>query len=229
MRETRRFLVLLLVITLMLFISVELASLRLAGANASVIELPPMSLTVVAVNGTQVVLNGTDIAGLSFYRGFGGYKNQLGMMKGLGNYTGVRISAICSLVGGLTNTSIVSVVAADDYSRAFSFAEVNGDFTTYNTVTGEEVAHSELIVPMIAYYFNDADVGPTDGPLRLAIAGPEGLATNSSYWVKQVIRIEITDATIAEFPTSLILPLPFIVASIAIFIGRTTKRRHRED
>jgi hypothetical protein len=187
-----------------------------------------MSLTVVAVNGTQVVLNGTDIAGLSFYRGFGGYKNQLGIVKGLGNYTGVRLDALCSLVGDLANTSIVYVVAADNYSKAFSFAEVHGAFTTYNTTTGEEVAHNELLVPMIAYFLNDANVGPTDGPLRLAIAGPERLATNSSYWIKHVIRIEITDATIAEFPTLLILPLPFIVASITIFIGRSTKRKHRE-
>jgi hypothetical protein len=47
------------------------------------------------------------------------------------------------------------------------------------------------LTPILAYYFNDADLPEGDGPLRLAIVGPEGLATFSGYWVKQVAKLEI--------------------------------------
>jgi hypothetical protein len=63
---------------------------------------------------------------------------------------------------------------------------------TYDPATGEEVQHNESLTPILAYYKNDANLTYDDGgPLRLAIVGPEGLATNSTYWVKWVVRLQI--------------------------------------
>jgi hypothetical protein len=200
----------------------------LAGAKSSFFELPPMSLTVVGANGTLVVLNETDIAGLSSYRGYGGFKNQLDIVKGLGNYTGVSLNTLCGLVGGLTDTSVVKVIASDDYSSIFTFDEVvNGNFTTYNSTNGEEVSHSQPLAPIVAYYFNDVNISESNGgPLRLAIVGPEGLVTNSTYWVKWVVRIEIIDGPIPEFPSSIVLSFLFIT-SIVAFSFKAFKRGHR--
>ncbi len=183
-----------------------------ADAVATSTELPSMSLTVVGANGTQIILNETDVARLASFRGYGGFKNQLGILKGLGNYTGVPLGTLCSLVGVLTSTSIVRVLAADNYSKTFSYAEVNGEFVTYDNVTGAEVLHSQPLVPVVAYYVNDVAVAAADGPLRIAIIGPEGLATNSSYWVKQVVRIEVVDEAVPEFSSLLVLTLLFIAA-----------------
>jgi hypothetical protein len=190
----------------------SLQSVRFAIAETAVTELPPISLTVVGANGTQVVLNETGVAGLSSYRGYGGYKNQVGVLKGLGNYTGVSLNILCSLVGDLTNTSIVKIMATDNYSKTFTYAEVSGEFVTFDNVTGVEVPHYQSLVPIVAFYINDANVSSSDGPLRMAVVGPEGLVTSSTYWVKQVVRIEITDEAIPEFPSLLILSLLLLIA-----------------
>jgi hypothetical protein len=71
---------------------------------------------------------------------------------------------------------------------------VNGEFATYDPVTGNPVQHNQSLTPILAYFFNDANLttgSSGDGPLRLAIVGPEGLATSSSYWVKRVVKLEI--------------------------------------
>ncbi len=160
-------------------------------AQASSVDLPPMNLTVVAPDGTQVALNETDIGNLTPYRAYGGYKNSLGLLKGLGNYTGVPINTFCDMVGGIRSGYSVWIVASDNYSKAMSFEELNGNLVTFDNVTGQEVQHNQTLTPILAYYYNDANVSSSDGPLRVAIVGPEGLCTNSTFWVKKVVRLEL--------------------------------------
>lgn len=160
-------------------------------ARASFVNLQPMTLTVIAPDGTQAVLNETDIGNLTAYRAYGGYKNQLGNLRGLGNYTGVPINTFCEMVGGIRSGYSVYIIAADGYSKAMSYAELNGDVATYDNVTGEEVQHNETVTPILAYHYNDLNLSSSDGPLRAAIVGPEGLCTSSVFWVKQVVRLEI--------------------------------------
>jgi hypothetical protein len=153
------------------------------------LNLPPMNLTLVALNGTQLELNETDIGKLPYYESYGGFKNQLGNIKGLGNYTGVPLTTLCSLVGGITANNSLRITATDGYMMTFSYGQVNGDFITFDNKTGQQVPHNQPLTPILAYYFNDENV--TDGPLRLAIVGPEGLVTQSIYWVKWVVKMEV--------------------------------------
>jgi hypothetical protein len=225
MRGNHKFLVCVLAFSFLAIVFSEFQFVQFADVRADTPELLPMSLIIVGANGTQVILNEDDIAGLPSYRAYGGFKNVLGILKGLGNYTGVSLSTICALAGGLTNTSVVKVVATDNYSMILTFDEVNGEFITYDPATGEEVPHSQPLVPIVAYHFNDANI-TSDGPLRLAIVGPEGLATNSSYWVKYVVRVEIMDEEVPEFPSPIILLLLFLATSTAAIGFRFFKERH---
>ena len=225
MTGKRRIWTIFLIVSVLSFGSSSLRFVSFTRADMSFFELPAMSITVVGINGTQIVLNETDFAGLPFYRGYGGYKNQLGILKGLGNYTGVSLSILCDLVGGLTNTSVARVMAADNYSNAFAYAEVNGEFATYDNVTGQEISHGQLLVPIVAYYFNDTAIVTSDGPLRMAIAGPEGLVTDSAYWVKQVVRIEIIDEAVPEYSPLMALPLLFLATLVAAFCSKSRLRR----
>jgi hypothetical protein len=109
----------------------------------------------------------------------------------LGNYTGVPLTTLCDLVGGITVNNSLRITAIDNYTTSFSYEQVNGDFITYDNTTGQEVPHSQLLTTILAYYFNRTDLPESDGPLRVAIVGPEGLATFSGYWVKQVVKLEI--------------------------------------
>jgi hypothetical protein len=222
-RRTLRFLMLLLgaCFVILLIGTQYVWSVR---GEENVSQLPSMALTLVAVNGTQVTINETDIGQLTSYSGFGGYKNQLGNLKGYGNYTGVSLEALCNLVSGLTNTSTVRVTATDNYSMSFTYAEVKGEFVTYDNVTGAEVNHTEPLMPIVAYYLNDSSIPLSDGPLRLAIVSPEGYATSSTYWVKLVVRIEIVETAIPEFPYSEFLSL-FLFSSFATVLVLTVQRQ----
>ncbi|HVO36788.1 MAG TPA: CARDB domain-containing protein [Candidatus Acidoferrum sp.] len=154
-------------------------------------ELPPMTLTVVGSDGSQLALNETDIGNLESYRAYGGYKNSLGILKGLGNYTGVPIKTLCDMMGGIRSGYRVRIIASDNYSKDISYEELNGNLVTFDNVTGEEVQHNQTLTPILAYYYNDLNLSLSDGPLKVAIVGPEGLCTNSTFWVKQVVRLEL--------------------------------------
>jgi len=152
-----------------------------------------MTLTLVGADGNQTTINESDIAGFSTYRAFGGYKNQLGLLKGLGNYTGVPISTYCGMVGEVKSGYTVHIKAIDGYTKTITYEEVTGDFITYDNQTGQEVQHNQTLTPILAYHYNDANLSSSDGPLKVAIVGPEGLCTGSTYWVKQVTALEILD------------------------------------
>jgi hypothetical protein len=155
------------------------------------VNLQPMSLTIVALNGTQLLLNETSISVLPALRGVGAFENALGIIKGLGNYTGPSLNTFLNLVGGMNSDNALRVTASDGYNKTLSYEEVNGEFATYDVKTGQPVQHNQSLTPILAYHFNDANLSSSDGPLRLAIIGPEGLATSGPYWVKQVVKLEI--------------------------------------
>jgi hypothetical protein len=155
-------------------------------------NLQPMNLTVVALNGTSLTLDQTAISNLPAIRAVGGFINKLGIVKGLGNYTGPSLSTFCNLVGGMTSNTVLRVTAIDGYTQLLSYDMVNGAFTVYDPVTGNPVQNNQSLTPILAYHFNDANLtSGVDGPLRLAIVGPEGLATLSRYWVSQVVKLEV--------------------------------------
>jgi hypothetical protein len=98
---------------------------------------------------------------------------------------------------------------------------VNGNFTTFDPVTGQQAPHNQSLTPILAYFFDGANLSSDEGPLRLAIVGPERLATESTYWVKFVVKMEILSAT-TEFPW-LLLIIP-VVLFVAIILGAIYRR-----
>jgi hypothetical protein len=199
-------------------------SLWFAETKASFVELPPMSLTIVGTDGTQVVLDEVDIGDMDSWRDYGGYKTSFPSLKGRGYYTGVPINALCDLVGGIHYGQTLRVTASDDYNISFTYEQVNGDFVTYDNVTGDQVPHDQPLTTILAYYFNDTNL-TSGGPLRFAIVGPEGLCTDSAYWVQHVVKMEIFGEGIPEFPSPIMLSLPLFVTLAVAFGFKVFKRR----
>jgi hypothetical protein len=190
--------------------------------------LPTMSLTVVGQNGTAVVLNASDIANLPPYSGYGAWKGYCGAINDLGNYTGVSLVTLCNLVGGINsgdNLQITSAPGAAVSSQTFNYSQVMGDFVTYDNVTGEEVPHNESLTPILAYYFNGENV--TDGPLKIAIVGPEGLATYKPLWVECVVELEIfsSDVSVLEFSPSIMNVMLVITTIATLMVAHTFRKR----
>jgi len=193
------------------------------GASLSA-DLPAMSLTVVGSNGTVVVLNASGVASLPLYSGYGAWKGYCGAINDLGNYTGVSLVTLCSLVGGIHSGESLLIASAENDSQTFNYSQVMGDFVTYDNVSGEEVQCNESLTPILAYYFNGENV--TDGPLKIAIVGPEGLATYKPLWVESVVELDIvTNSDVPEFSV-FIMSAMFVVATISTLVGlRTFKKR----
>lgn len=188
-----------------------------------------MNLAIVG-NGTTIILNETGIGGLQTYSGYGGYKTSLPSIKGVGNYTGVPLTALCGLVETLTSASVVRFLAADNYTQTLTYSQVNGNFTAYDNATGQPVQHNQSLTPILAYYFNGQNLASGEGPLKLAIVGPEGVVTDAVYWVKQVIRIEITDQTVPEFSQPMLLPMLLLAALATLSsISLHPRRQDRTD
>lgn len=193
-------------------------------ANSAVAPLPSMSLAIVG-NGTTIILNETGIGGLQTYSGYGGYKTAYPAIKGVGNYTGVPLTTLCNLVETLSNTSVVKFLAADNYTLTLTYSQVYGNFTTYDNTTGQPTPSNQSLTPILAYYFNGQNLASGDGPLKLVIVGPEGLITDAAYWVKEVIRIEVVDQAVPEFPSFMILPILFLVTLTAVFTVKFHSKR----
>ena len=204
-------------------LSICVAAALIVPASASV-NLPHMTLTVIGSKGATVVLNETGIGNLPSYRAVGGRINSVGTKSGLGSYTGVCVNTFCQMVGGLHLGQTLRVTGSDGYVQSFTYVQVNGDFTTYDT-SGHEVQHNQPLTTILAYYFNDKNL-TSGGPLRFAIVGPEGLCTDSTYWVKYVVKMEVFGEAVPEFSSLLVLPLFIFATLVATFGLKACRRRH---
>ena len=162
-----------------------------ARAAATAINLTPMNLTLVAANGTQLVLTSNDIGNLPSYTAYGGYETQDGFIRALGNHTGVPLITFCNLIGGIANGNSLKKTASAKHNKTLSYDEVNGNFTTFDTVTGQQVPHNQSLPPILAYSLHGANPSPHQGPPPPAIPGPEQRATESTYWGKYSVKTEI--------------------------------------
>jgi hypothetical protein len=176
-------------------------------------NLPPLNLTLVALNGTQLTINETAMSNLPAIRANGGLLNQKGTASDVGNYTGIPLTTLCNLVGGLSNGSSLLITASDNYAITLSYSQLSGNWTTYDSSTGQPVNQTQPLTPIIAYYYNDANLSSDMAPLQLAIVGPEGLLTDGKYWVHSVVSIEIQSSTVPEFSTTFLTPV-FIIATL---------------
>lgn len=196
----RRTLIALVIIIVIAFATVTWqVYLFIQKPNSSVLasNLQPMELTLVGFNGTQIVLDASEIAALPFYTGRAGFINSVGVITSPANYTGVTLITLCNLVGGLNENNSLKITGSDGYSMVYTYAQINGDFLTLDPVTGKEVNHTQPLVLMLAYFKNGQNLtlGKNgEGPLRLVIIGKEVLLTEGINWVKFVAKIEISSS-----------------------------------
>jgi hypothetical protein len=157
---------------------------------------PPI-LTLVSLNGTQRTLSLRDIENMTPTIAVGGFKTSANATLTSLNCSGVSLVSLCNLIGGVSNDSCIRVAGKDGYYMVFTYNQiVNGeDFITFDPITAEEKPPSHPLTVILAYSINGKALSSEEGPLRLAIVGPEGLLTQSHWWIKWVVKIEILPST----------------------------------
>jgi DMSO/TMAO reductase YedYZ molybdopterin-dependent catalytic subunit len=126
--------------------------------------------------------------------GWGGIMNSSGVISGPFKQKGVPIADLLDKVGGMSGSDAVRITAKDGYTMTYSYDQmVNGNFTTLDCSSGEEVPHDKLTV-ILAYEEDGAPLTDKIGPLRIAILNGDTQVTEGHWWIKWVEQIEIVSA-----------------------------------
>ena len=115
----------------------------------------------------------------------GGFKRSTGAIVGPFKYTGVSITYLAELVGGIMPSNSMKITASDGYSRAYTYEQAIGDITTYEGTTGP--------ITMVLAYEEDENLISSDcgEPLRIAFVGSGSPITDGHFWCKCINNIEI--------------------------------------
>ena len=151
------------------------------------------NLTLIGSEGQQIVLSYDEILSSASVETSGGFFTSVGVVHGPYQVKGVSIETLCDMVGGITASDILFVTAEDGYSAVYDYDQLNGRVDTFEPDTVRHVPGGNIIFLLI--YEQDGKPLTYDygGPLRLAVASPDGLLTEGHWWVKWVNRIEIRE------------------------------------
>jgi hypothetical protein len=162
---------------------------------------------IVGSGGSQNVTL-ADMIAMDTVTGNSSYQNSYGNVRGEGIYTGVNISDLVDLVGGMNADDMLKVTAGDGYSQTFERSKVYPNETIFDgqgymilayEFDGQIVPEYEdgfrlAFIPEDGYYSN-ADANATTDPNPSA-AGPQ--------WVSNVTIIEVISPSPPE-PDILVL------------------------
>jgi DMSO/TMAO reductase YedYZ molybdopterin-dependent catalytic subunit len=158
----------------------------------------PVVLTVKGDEETRTFTMGQLMA-LPAYEGYAGIKSSTGVITPPSKYTGVPLSDLADLVGGISEANGVTIVAKDGYGMTFSYRQITGDgLTTFDPATGEEEpADGELHV-LVAYEHEGEPIPEDDGPLKIAIAQDTPAQVTEGHWaIKWLREVSVTKASAA--------------------------------
>ena len=162
------------------------------------LDTPLLPRDMIAVKGLieDMTLSLNDLLQMNTINGFSSFQNQYDNWRGHGTYTGIAISELVELVGGMTTDEKLVVKSFDGYSQEFSYSNVYPN-TTWAEIQG----------PMIlAYAYNETSVLEWADGMRIAMIPSDGAYSNSdaiqtsefgevisagTFWVRFVSLIEV--------------------------------------
>jgi len=151
-------------------------------------------LTLVGPNGGHA-LTMADLKALPVTQGQGGIKSSTGQITFPEPFKGVALKDLVSSLGITLDQSMgVTLSATDGYSMTFSYDQVmNGAFTAYDPVSGNELSTHDPLMAILAYEHNGQPLNPTDeGTLRLVVISAKNNQVVDGHWSeKWVNKVEV--------------------------------------
>ncbi|MHA1963400.1 MAG: hypothetical protein ACXACG_06080 [Candidatus Thorarchaeota archaeon] len=165
-------------------------------------------------SGTSINVTLTEMTQLTTITRNGSYQNSFGNVRGVGIYTGILISDLVELVGGMTEDNLVMVIASDGYNQTFEYSKVypntaiwdiQGDMILAYEFNGTTVPEFEkgfklMFLPEDGYYSN-ADANETTDPDPYA-AGPQLVSNVAEIRVirEPIALVVDVDGTVEGYP-----------------------------
>ena len=164
-------------------------------ANPPTPTASPVSvLELTGPNGTQS-LTLEQIQALPVTEGMGGNKSSAGLITIPASFKGVAIKDLVAALGGtFDDTMGVTLTAKDGYSMTYSYDQImNGNFTTYDPATGDEMASHDPLTPILAYEQDGKLLDPQqDGTLRMQVVSAKNNQIVDGHWTeKWVVKMEV--------------------------------------
>ncbi len=156
----------------------------------------PVVLTVRGEDGTETFTM-NQLRALPAYEGYAGSKSSTGVITPPAVFKGVPIVELADLVGGISRSNGVTMLAKDGYGMTFSYRQImESGFTTYDPATGEEEPADGRLTVILAYERDGGPIGEDDGPLRLAVAQDEPAQVTDGHWaIKWLDTVSVTEAS----------------------------------
>jgi hypothetical protein len=152
-------------------------------------------VTVVGGEGTTINVTLTEMLAMTSITRNGSYQNSYGNIRGTGVYTGINVSSLVNLVGGMSENDTLKITASDEYSMTFEYGKVYPNASIL-----------ALQGPMVlAYEYNGTRVPDYADGFRIAFLPEDGYYSNadanattdpnptaaSPQWVSNVAKIEV--------------------------------------
>lgn len=173
------------------------------------------NLTLIGRNGQQQTLSTQEILSLQPYSALGGFRKSGGAIAGVGNYTGIIVTDLLDLVGGIFSGDTLTVSASDGYTMTYTYNQVvNGlDFSTFDSTTGSQVTSTKPLHLVLTYQIDGQQLMADEGPFRISVLGDEGLLTLGNLWVKMVTQLQVTHGSPESTSTHTAQPTTTVTAT----------------
>ena len=143
-------------------------------------------------DGQEKHLTLSDLKKMPAHTGHGYLVSTTGIKYGPLTGTGVPLSEIVRIMGGVNESSRLYLYGSDEYLWVLDQSQISGKgYITFDENLSE--IQDQNITPVLMYEQNGNLLTDDDGgPLRLALlTDREGIITEGSGWVKWVSRIEL--------------------------------------
>lgn len=161
-------------------------------------------LEVVGLDGEPIQLTMEDIEALPAVTGFAGRKSSTGHITPPAEFTGVLLTDLVDLVGGLSEQEGIRIQASDGYAMTFSYTQLaNGEFIAYDPGTGTETETDPLQV-ILAYKENGEYLIPdTEGNLRVYLINDDPKQVTDGHWSIKFVNKVVLKPLAADWLLSL--------------------------
>ena len=160
------------------------------------ITISATEVTIIGSDNSTVTLNQNNLITYIMTYGLGGkYKSANGIFD-YGTYSGVSMTTLLNLVGGMSSGQVLSVKGADNYVKIYTYAEVTGTgLTMYDPATVAVATPAHPVTMILAYHINSTSINLpsyTDGSyMMVSFVGADGYATIANMFAKYVVEIRV--------------------------------------
>lgn len=131
---------------------------------------------------------------LESYTAKGGYRTQSGFIKGLGNYTGVNITTLVSMLPPTPYRYALQIFSDDGENMFYNYSTIIGNVDIYNPENASDPnpIGKRNMTMVLAYQFEGDWLNESsDGKLKIVFLDENGSITKASLWWKKVISMRI--------------------------------------